>query len=61
MLDAAESHLALGEDDQARAMVGQAEAASRALRGSARALDVKALARIEQRLKGLREQLGKPR
>jgi thioredoxin-related protein len=57
MLDAAESHIALGENDQARDMIGQAEAASRALKDSKNELDIKAFARTNERMKGLRRQL----
>jgi thioredoxin-related protein len=57
MLDAAESHLALGENDQARAMISQAEAASRALKDSTNEFDSKAFIRINERMKDLRKQL----
>ena len=57
MLDAVESHIALGEDDQARTMIAQAEAASRALKDSKSELDIKIFARIEERMKPLRKQL----
>jgi hypothetical protein len=57
MLDAAESHIALGENDQARAMISKAEAASADLRKSTNKPDVRALARIDKRMKSLREQL----
>src|SRR5262249_43940638 len=57
MLDAAESHIALGENDQARAMISQAEAASRELKESVNQSHIKALARIEKRVTSLREQL----
>jgi hypothetical protein len=58
-----ESHLALNENEQARAMLDQAEAISRALKGSARQFDMKIAAHLEQRVKSLRTQLGtkKPR
>jgi thioredoxin-related protein len=61
MLDAAESHIALGEDDRARAMLGQAEAGCRALEGSTNRLDLATAARIRERSKGLRKQLGERR
>jgi thioredoxin-related protein len=57
MLDAAESHIALGENDQARAMIGQAETASRALEKSTSELDGKILAVIRKRTQSLRKQL----
>jgi RNA polymerase sigma factor (sigma-70 family) len=57
ILDAAESHLALGEHDQARALIRQAEAASADLRKSTNRTDIKILARIDRRVKSLREQL----
>jgi thioredoxin-related protein len=57
MLDAAESHLALAENDQARNMISQAEVASRVLKDSKNELDIKVFARIEERMKSLRKQL----
>jgi thioredoxin-related protein len=57
MLDAAESQIALGENDQARDMISQAEAASRALQNSKNELDIKVFARIDERMKSLRKQV----
>jgi thioredoxin-related protein len=57
MLDAAESHVALGEKDQARAMISQAQAASANLRSSTNKLEIRAVARIEERIKSLQKQL----
>jgi thioredoxin-related protein len=57
MLDAAESHLALGEKDQARAMIRQAQAASADLRKSTNKLEIEAVARIDERIRILQEQL----
>jgi RNA polymerase sigma factor (sigma-70 family) len=60
LLDATESHIALGEMDGARAMIGQAEAASRDLRKSTNKSEVRMLAsldRVDERLKNLRKLL----
>jgi thioredoxin-related protein len=57
MLDAAESQLALGDTEQASAMIRQAQAASAALRKSTNKLDIDAVARIDERVRTLREQL----
>src|SRR5262249_52789971 len=58
LLDAAESHLALGEQEQARACLNEAEAAARPLASSRSEWDAKLLAAIRQRLKALRVQCG---
>jgi thioredoxin-related protein len=57
MLDAAESHIALGERDKARALIRQVEAASLDLKKSTNQSDVKIWARIDERMKSLRKQL----
>jgi tetratricopeptide (TPR) repeat protein len=56
LLDAAESHLALGEKEQARACLNEAEASARPLEGSRNELDVRTFAAVQRRLKGLRAQ-----
>jgi tetratricopeptide (TPR) repeat protein len=58
LLDAAESHLALGENEQAQACLNQAEAAARPLEGSRNELDARTFASIQRRLKALRAQCG---
>jgi len=57
ILDAAESHIALGENEPARAMIAQAEAASSNLKESTREVDIKIAAFIEKRIKSLRMKL----
>jgi len=57
LLDAAESHLALGEKEQAQACLNEAEAAARPLKGSHDEGDARFFARIQRRLKALREQV----
>jgi thioredoxin-related protein len=57
MLDAAESNIALGEKDQARAMISQAQVASADLRKSTNKLEIIAVARIDERIKSLQKQL----
>jgi thioredoxin-related protein len=62
MLDAAESHIALGEFDQARAMMREVEAASAALRKSTNKSNARMLAsidHIDERMTSLRKQLDK--
>ena len=56
LLDAAESHLALGENEQAQACLNEAEAAASPLIDSRNDLDAKIFARIQPRLKALRAQ-----
>jgi thioredoxin-related protein len=56
LLDAAESHLALGEQERARACLDEAEAAARPLASSRSELDAKIFAAIQHRLKALRAQ-----
>jgi tetratricopeptide (TPR) repeat protein len=56
LLDAAESHLALGEKEQAQACLNEAEAAARPLEGSRSELDARTFAAIQRRLKALRAQ-----
>jgi hypothetical protein len=58
LLDAAESHLALGEQEQAQVCLNEAEAAARPLEGFRSELDVRILAAIRHRLKALRAQCG---
>ncbi len=58
LLDAAESHLALGEKGQAQACLNKAEAAARPLEGSRNEQDVRIFAAIQRRLKALRAQCG---
>lgn len=58
LLDAAESHLALGEKEQAQACLNKAEAAARPLEGSRNELDARTFAVIQCRLKALRAQCG---
>jgi thioredoxin-related protein len=57
MLDAAESHIALGDKDKARSLIRQAEAASGDLKKSTNKTDIKIWARIDKRMKSLRKQL----
>jgi thioredoxin-related protein len=63
LLDAAESHLALGDKDQAGARIRQAEAACRPLENSTNDMDRKTAAFIQKRLKSLQAKLeaDKPR
>jgi len=57
MLDAAESQISLGETDQARAMIAQAKAASRALKDSKSVEDMQIFDRIDRRMKSMWEKL----
>jgi thioredoxin-related protein len=56
LLDAAESHLALGEKEQAQACLNKVEAAARSLENSRNALDAGLFAAIQRRLRSLRAQ-----
>jgi thioredoxin-related protein/tetratricopeptide (TPR) repeat protein len=56
LLDAAESHIALGEKDRAQACLNKVEAAARSLEGSHNQLDTRTFAAIQRRLKALRAQ-----
>ncbi len=58
LLDAAESHLALGEKEQAQACLKKVEAAVRPLEGSRNEPDARFFAAIQRRLKALRAQGG---
>lgn len=58
MLDAAESHIALGQHEQARIMIGQAQSAIGPLKRSARKSEKEEAARAEKRIDGLRAKLG---
>jgi thioredoxin-related protein len=58
LLDAAESHLALGEKEQAQACLNKVEAAARPLEGSRNELDARFFAAIQRRLKALRAHCG---
>ena len=56
LLDAAESHVALGEKEQAQACLNEVEAATRPLESSHNELDARTFAAIQRRLKALRAQ-----
>ena len=58
LLDAAESHLALGEQQRAQVRLDEAEAAARPLKGSRNELDARIFAAIQHRLKALRARCG---
>src|SRR5262249_47441364 len=58
LLAAAESHLALGENEPARACLNEVEVAARPLEGSHNELDARGFAFIQRRLKALRAQDG---
>jgi thioredoxin-related protein len=58
LLDAAESHLALGEQEQAQVCLNEAEAAARPLKSSRNEFDVRIFTAIQHRVKALRAKCG---
>lgn len=57
MVDAAESHVALGENEKAAVLIHEAEAAIEPTRKSERKMEKDVAARIQKRIDGLREQM----